>query len=213
MKDMEKEGYNGGVVNHFEKDSNCQVFNGPVTGCVFAMPGATVTQQAGQPLNHDAEEAKPTPKTGGGRPKKAGTKIRAAFSYGGELVRVGMLYQGLCALGWIDGQTDKQLFIELFSGGEVSQRIIWKGDANTLAELFRRLVNERQLVELPEKHTLWVMVSGHFWNQKRGEEFETDKLRKAHVPKENDQTLTYLVNILDTELSLNEVREMMQERR
>ena len=30
--------------NHFEKDSNCQVFNGPVTGCVFAMPGATVTQ-------------------------------------------------------------------------------------------------------------------------------------------------------------------------
>ena len=34
-------------MNHFEAGSNCQVFNGSVTGCVFAMPGSTVTQQAG----------------------------------------------------------------------------------------------------------------------------------------------------------------------
>lgn len=34
------------VVNHFEAGSNCQVFNGNVTSCVFAMPGSTVTQQA-----------------------------------------------------------------------------------------------------------------------------------------------------------------------
>ena len=33
------------VVNHFEAGANCQVFNGPITGCVFAMPGSTVTQQ------------------------------------------------------------------------------------------------------------------------------------------------------------------------
>ena len=46
---MEEEKRQGGVVNHFEKDSNCQVFNGDVTGCVFAMPGATVTQQPFQP--------------------------------------------------------------------------------------------------------------------------------------------------------------------
>ena len=32
------------VVNHFAAGSNCQVFNGNITGCVFAMPGATVTQ-------------------------------------------------------------------------------------------------------------------------------------------------------------------------
>lgn len=35
------------VVNHFEAGANCQVFNGNITGCVFAMPGSTVTQ------NHD----------------------------------------------------------------------------------------------------------------------------------------------------------------
>ena len=34
------------VVNHFEAGSNCQVFNGNITGCTFAMPGSSVTQQA-----------------------------------------------------------------------------------------------------------------------------------------------------------------------
>lgn len=34
------------VVNHFEKDSNCQVFNGDIRDCVFAMPGSQVTRQA-----------------------------------------------------------------------------------------------------------------------------------------------------------------------
>ena len=32
------------VVNHFEAGSNCQVFNGNITDCVFAMPGSTVSQ-------------------------------------------------------------------------------------------------------------------------------------------------------------------------
>lgn len=161
-----------------------------------------------------ADETKPSPKaTGAGRPKKSGAFIRQAFIYEGEPVRVGMFYQGLLALDWIDVNTDKQLFIDLFSGGEVSQRIIWKGDANTLAELFKRLVSERQLVKLPEGLSLWVMVSGHFWNQKRGQEFESSKLRTTHAPKDNDKTLTYLVNILDCGVSLDEVREMMQSQR
>ncbi len=41
---MEKDGKKS-VVNHFEAGANCQVFNGSVSGCVFAMPGSTVTQQ------------------------------------------------------------------------------------------------------------------------------------------------------------------------
>ena len=36
------------IENHFEAGSNCQVFNGNITGCTFAMPGSTVTQQAAQ---------------------------------------------------------------------------------------------------------------------------------------------------------------------
>ena len=46
------------VVNHFEAGSNCQVFNGNVTGCVFAMPGSTVTQQ---PLATSMPTAKEQP--------------------------------------------------------------------------------------------------------------------------------------------------------
>ena len=33
------------IHNHFAEGSNCQVFNAPVSGCVFAMPGSQVTQQ------------------------------------------------------------------------------------------------------------------------------------------------------------------------
>jgi len=36
------------IVNHFEAGANCHVFNGPISGCVFAMPGANVTQQTGR---------------------------------------------------------------------------------------------------------------------------------------------------------------------
>ena len=32
------------VTNHFEAGANCQVFNGPISGCVFAMPGSNITQ-------------------------------------------------------------------------------------------------------------------------------------------------------------------------
>ena len=37
------------VVNHFEAGSNCQVFNGNISGCTFAMPGSNVIQQVPEP--------------------------------------------------------------------------------------------------------------------------------------------------------------------
>lgn len=55
---MEEETKNGNIINHFTKDSNCQVFNGPISGCVFAMPGATVNQSPVQKVKdvQSAEE-------------------------------------------------------------------------------------------------------------------------------------------------------------
>ena len=38
-----------GIVNHFEAGANCQVSNGPISGCVFAMPGSSITQNPVQP--------------------------------------------------------------------------------------------------------------------------------------------------------------------
>ena len=44
------------VVNNFAAGSNCQVFNGSIRGCVFAMPGSTVTQQQPAPATAVRQE-------------------------------------------------------------------------------------------------------------------------------------------------------------
>ena len=48
-KEMEEEKKKSDITNHFEAGANCQVFNGPISGCVFAMPGANITQNPVQP--------------------------------------------------------------------------------------------------------------------------------------------------------------------
>lgn len=150
----------------------------------------------------------------GGRPKRAGTPIFKAFVYDGDTVRLQLLWQALKALGWIAQETDMQTFIALFCGGESPrQRIVWTGDVNVLAELFKRLVNERQLVKLPTGLSLWVMVNAHFWENERSKEFGNDRLRNTHTPKADDRTIAYLVNILDSTLSLDEVRAMLESQR
>ncbi len=55
---MKEEKLEGGIVNRFEEGSNCQVFNGPISGCVFAMPGAEVTQQMGRKPENFSEKDK-----------------------------------------------------------------------------------------------------------------------------------------------------------
>lgn len=43
------------IHNHFEEGSNCQVFNGSLSGCIFAMPGSNVYQQI-PPTNNEKKE-------------------------------------------------------------------------------------------------------------------------------------------------------------
>ena len=145
------------------------------------------------------------PRGRGGRPKRTGRPVVKAFIYQGKEAgaRLMMLCKGLMALGWIDRDTNIQTFIDLFSGGEVRQRIIWKGDVNTLAELFRRLVNERHIVALPEKHSLWVMVNGHFWSEERGAEYGIKRLRCTRCPVKNSEAIALMLNILDPKVSVN----------
>ena len=50
------------VVNHFEAGSNCQVFNGDISGCVFAMPGSTVNQNVPQERKEQHEPPALPPK-------------------------------------------------------------------------------------------------------------------------------------------------------
>lgn len=44
------------IHNHFEKDSNCQVFQGPISGCVFAMPGSVVNMNKDVPKGAETME-------------------------------------------------------------------------------------------------------------------------------------------------------------
>ena len=57
---MEKDNQKN-VVNNFEAGSNCQVFNGNIRGCVFAMPGATVNQHVPEPQTPDAPQVDEQP--------------------------------------------------------------------------------------------------------------------------------------------------------
>lgn len=42
----------------YQTNENCQVFNGPISGCVFAMPGATVNQSPVQNVKDDSKDEK-----------------------------------------------------------------------------------------------------------------------------------------------------------
>ena len=55
MEETDMEENEKTVVNHFEAGSNCQVFNGPITGCVFAMPGSNVTQAASEKQDSESD--------------------------------------------------------------------------------------------------------------------------------------------------------------
>ncbi len=50
------------VTYHFEPGCNCQIFEGPMSGCVFAMPGANVSVSPVQQVGK-AEEKKAKPLT------------------------------------------------------------------------------------------------------------------------------------------------------
>ena len=42
----------------YQTNENCQVFNGPISGCVFAMPGATVNQSPVQQVSPTMDKDK-----------------------------------------------------------------------------------------------------------------------------------------------------------
>lgn len=53
MEEEKRQQPGGQIVNH---NTNCQVFNGPISGCVFAMPGSNVTQNPVQQVAIDGSE-------------------------------------------------------------------------------------------------------------------------------------------------------------
>lgn len=48
------------VTNNYAEGANCQVFNGAISGCVFAMPGSVVYQTPAKQVEADGEAAQPS---------------------------------------------------------------------------------------------------------------------------------------------------------
>ena len=149
----------------------------------------------------------------GGRPKRAGTTINKAFIYdaGDETnIRLQLFYRGLMALKWIKADTELKNFLSVFSGNESTYRIIWTGDINALSELFQELIKRRGIVGLPEGESIWVMVNARFWDHEGNREFGNEKLGSTRAPIDSRDDIDLLVEILNPETDIDEVRERMQ---
>lgn len=163
-----------------------------------------------QDLDQDAPKKSESKR---GRPKHSGKKIAQSFLYeaGSETnTRLQYLYNGLKALGWIKPDTDLRTFLGLFSGKETKSRVVWTGETNTLAELFRELVIRKQLVQLPKGESLWVMVNARFWNKEGNLEFGNERLCDTRTPIEMKDKIALLVNIMNPDYPVEEVKKALQ---
>ena len=153
-----------------------------------------------------------------GRPKRAGKKILKSFIYQActdeeTNLRLQSLYLGLLQLKWIAGDTKQKSFLSIFSGEDTTCRVVWTGEVNTLAELFKELVNRKQYVKLPEGESIWVMVNARFWEKEGTHEFGNDRLRSTSTPTGSKDAIDLLVKIMNPDLPLESLKELMQGQR
>ena len=196
-----------------KQDVSINIFTGDKVG-----KKTEIREQHINVVDHDNKEKTETSKNKstknkGGRPKRAGKTINKAFIYdaGGETnPRLQLFYQGLCALGWIKENTEVKSFLSIFYGKETTYRIIWTGETNVLTELFRELVIRKKIVALPEGESIWMMVNARFWNHEGNKEFGNMKLGSTRAPIDQKDNIDSLVNTLNPETNLDEVRESLQ---
>lgn len=152
----------------------------------------------------------------GGRPKRAGRTINKAFKYnvGDETnVRLQFLYNGLKALQWIKADTQLKSFLSLFSGNETTCRVVWKGEINTLSELFRELVMRKRIVQLPQGESLWIMVNARFWDKEGNHEFGNKRLGSARASLENKDSIRLLVSAMNPQVPIEKMKKAFQSRK
>ena len=160
------------------------------------------------------EEVKSSSKRG--RPRKTGKAIQKSFVYraltdADTNQRLQFLYNGLKQLQWIAANTLQKNFLKIFSGEDTSCRVVWTGDINTLAELFRELVQRKKYVRLPEGESIWVMVNARFWEKEGNKEFGNERLAATRPPLENKDNIDLLVRFMNPRLVVDDyIRQMNQ---
>jgi len=135
------------IHNHFEAGSNCQVFNGPISGCVFAMPGSHVTQQGASGQGATCSEEGTAEAVGD-------AEIPAPLA----TERAVLLMKRLESAGWVDGRWQPRGLScseQALTAKVVSERLgindvwqvfgaLWKVKPSTLRAYFNRALTQRK---------------------------------------------------------------------
>lgn len=150
-----------------------------------------------------------------GRPRKTGRAVKKSFVYRALTdedtnQHLQLFYKGLKQLQWIAADTLQKNFLKIFSGEDTSSRVVWTGDINTLAELFRELVQRKKYVKLPEGESIWVMVNARFWEKEGNHEFGNERLAATRAPL-NKENIDLLVRFMNPQLVVDDVIRQMNQ--
>lgn len=148
---------------HEQHNTNCQQFYGPVTGCVFAMPGANVYQSP-QPSNKPTK-TQPKKKHTANADKTDTPPLTLTFTRKRGLTEqhLALMLNILQREQWIMSESDPDSFIDLFSGKESDCHIIWNPDTGKgiLRDLFRMML-DGGFIECPGGYKYVQIVESHF---------------------------------------------------
>lgn len=129
---------------------------------------------------------------------KAKTNGALSFTYvklQSESDNINTLFSELKKHGAIPTDFPITEFKHLFSGVEVANPIQWIGNKSDLAYLFKLLVNEKNVLELPPQVTIWDIVDACFVD-KDGKHFGKDILRKQQTPKRTVQEIEHFAYLM-----------------
>lgn len=109
--------------------------------------------------------------------------------------KVNDLFKALKKCGAIPEDEKVLNFKRLFFGKTVKP-VRWIGCKNDLANIFKLLVNEKKLLELPYQSTIWDVVTAYFIDAD-GNHFKKDQFRNSGRSKQNGKIVKDLVSYLE----------------
>lgn len=148
---------------HEQHNTNCQQFFGPVTGCVFAMPGANVYQTPQPAMNPPKAKAKKKHTANANKTDAPPLTLTFTRKRGLTEQHLALMLNILQREQWIMSESDPDSFIDLFSGKESDCHIIWNPEIGKgiLRDLFRMML-DGGFIECPNGYKYVQIIESHF---------------------------------------------------
>lgn len=149
-----------------QHNSQCQQFFGPVTGCIFAMPGANVTQTPSPPQpSPKARERTKTCNAVAKTDDNGFEPLTATFTRRKGLTdqHFALLLSIISKEQWIMPQSEPDSFIDLFSGKESDSLIVWNPETGKgiLRDLIKMML-DGGFISCPEGYGYIQVIESHF---------------------------------------------------